>query len=64
MFRRAKIFEDILLLASVEVILYKYGIIEGVLVADDFDKKRAKSTKRIYKTYKIKDKASGGYMNR
>ncbi len=63
MFRQAKIFWDILLLASVGVILYKYGIIEGVLVVDDSDKKRAKSTKRIYKAHKIKDKASGGYMN-
>lgn len=63
MFRRAKIFWDILLLTSVGVILYKYWIIEGILVVDDSDKKRTKSTKRIYKAHKIKNKASGGYMN-
>lgn len=59
MFRHSKIFWHILLRASVEVILCNYGITEGVLVIDDSDKKRSKSTKRIYKTHKIKDKASG-----
>lgn len=63
MFRHSKIFWHILLRASVEVILCNYGITEGVLVIDDSDKKRSKSTKRIYKTHKIKDKASGGFIN-
>lgn len=63
MFRHSKIFWHILLRASVEVILCNYGITEGVLAIDDSDKKRSKSTKRIYKTHKIKDKASGGFIN-
>lgn len=40
----------------------KYGIQEGVLVADDSDRARSKSTKRIYGVYKQKDKTSQGYV--
>ena len=36
---------------------------EGVLVTDDSDHKRSKKTKRIFKTHKLKDKSSGGYVN-
>ncbi len=45
------------------VVLRKYGIKEGVLIADDTDKKRSKNTKRIYKTHKVKDKSTNGYFN-
>jgi len=63
MFRRAKINWDIILYASVKVILWRYQISQGVLVLDDSDKKRAKRTKRIYRTQKLKDKKTGGYLN-
>jgi hypothetical protein len=63
MFINSKIVWIFLLRASVRVILSKYGITEGVLVLDDSDKKRSKSTKKIFKAYKIKDKGSGGYIN-
>ena len=63
MFRNSKIAWIFLLRASVRVILSKYGITEGVLVLDDSDKKRSKSTKKIFKAHKIKDKGSGGYIN-
>lgn len=62
MFRRGKIMWDLLLFASVKQVLINYGIEEGVLVIDDSDKKRSKSTKRISYVHKIKDKASGGYF--
>jgi len=63
MFRHSKIDWENLLSASVKVILSKYGIKTGILVADDTDKERAKITKRIYGTHKIKDKKRGGYIN-
>ena len=63
MFRKGKIFWDYLLIASVMLILTKYGIISGVLVLDESDRARSKNTKRIYKTHKQKHKASGGYVN-
>ena len=63
MFRNGKIFWDYLLIASVILILTKYGITSGVLVLDESDRARSKNTKRIYKTHKQKHKASGGYVN-
>jgi hypothetical protein len=51
------------LLRSYGLVLKQYGITEGVLVADDSDHKRSKNTKRIFKTHKLKDKGSGGYVN-
>ena len=63
MFKHSKIAWILLLRASVRVILSKYGITEGVLVLDDSDKKRSKSTQKIFKAHKIKDKGSGGYIN-
>ena len=63
MFRYSKIHWESLLVHSTRVILKQYGISQGVLVLDDSDKKRAKSTKRIFKAHKIKDKKSGGYIN-
>jgi len=63
MFRYSKIHWEALLLHSTRVIVKQYGITQGVLVLDDSEKKRAKSTKRIFKAHKIKDKKSGGYIN-
>jgi hypothetical protein len=63
MCNNSKIAWTFLLRASVTIILSRYGITEGVLVLDDTDKKRSKSTKKIYKAHKIKDKGSGGYIN-
>lgn len=62
MFRHSKIDWENLLSASVKVILSKYGIKKGMLVADDTDKARSKVTKRIYGVHKIRDKKSGGYI--
>lgn len=63
MFRHAKIPWESLLVASVRLILTRYGLNEGVLVVDDTNRKRSKSTKRIYQTHKLFDKASSGYIN-
>lgn len=62
MFRKSKISWDLLLLMSVNVILRRYGITEGNLGIDDTDKRRSKSTKKIFQVHKIKDKPSGGYI--
>lgn len=63
MFREASIAWNYLLLASVLLILARYGIKEGVLVFDESDRARSKRTTRIYKTHKQKHKASGGFVN-
>lgn len=63
MFRQTNHFWQVVLQASVSVILNKYGITKGVLVVDDSDKKRSKQTQRIYKAHKLKDKSSGGFVN-
>ena len=63
MFRRSRIAWNGLWLASVSLVLSKYGIIEGVLVADDTDHQRAKRTQQIWKAHKIFDKKTGGYFN-
>jgi hypothetical protein len=63
MFRKSKIPWDLLLQMSVTVILKKYGITEGCLGVDETDKKRSKSTKKIFRTHKVFDKSSGGYFN-
>jgi hypothetical protein len=63
MFRHAKLFWQGVLRASVLVILDTYGVREGVLVVDDSDHKRSKSTKRIYRAHRLKDKSSGGIIN-
>ena len=63
MFRQGKIDWNLLLIASVKQILLSYGITEGQLVLDEVDRARCKFTKRIYKTYKQKDKKTGGYVN-
>jgi len=63
MFRKSKIAWNLLFIASVKLVLKQHGITEGVLVIDETDHRRAKRTKRIYKTYKQKDKKTGGYVN-
>lgn len=63
MFRQAKLPWEFMLQIAVGLVLKQYGISEGVLVVDDSDHKRSKNTKRIFKTHKLKDKSSGGYVN-
>ena len=63
MFGKSKISWDFLLFTSVRLIFKKFGITGGVLVFDESDRARSKTTKRIYKTHKQKHKASGGYVN-
>ena len=62
MFRKSKIPWYLLLQMSVNVILRRYGITEGNIGIDDTDKRRSKSTKKIFQVHKIKDKPSGGYI--
>ena len=52
-----------LLQASVIAIVNRYGLTEGILVVDDSDHPRSKSTTRLYKTYKLHHKPSGGTVN-
>jgi hypothetical protein len=63
MFRKANINWNLILQASLKVILWRYGITTGVLILDDSEKRRAKITKRIYRAHKLKDKKTGGYIN-
>ena len=63
MFRKSDMGWKWLLRASVQVILGKYGITDGILVLDDSDKRRSKVTRRIYRVHKLKDKGSGGTIN-
>jgi len=62
-FRQAKIAWTTLFIASVKLIMKRHGITEGTLVLDESDRARSKRTKRLYKTYKQKDKVTGGYVN-
>jgi hypothetical protein len=63
MFRQSKIPWTTLLQIGVGLILKRYGITDGVLVTDDTDHQRSKKTPKLYKTHKIKDKGTGGYIN-
>lgn len=63
MFLHSKLAWDGLLRASVALVLRRHGIMEGVLVADDSDHRRAKRTRRIWKAHKVFDKKTGGYFN-
>ena len=63
MFRRKTIPWESLLIASTFALFKEYGITAGTLVLDDTDNKRSKRTKKISKAHKIKDKASGGFVN-
>jgi hypothetical protein len=62
MFRHGKIDWEHLLIRSVQHLLERYGIKKGYLVLDDTDKKRSKSTRKIAYVHKLKDKASGGFI--
>jgi hypothetical protein len=62
MFRHSKIPWEHLLVASVWVILRHHGITAGSLVVDDTDNPRSKSAKALAYLYKLRDKASGGYL--
>jgi hypothetical protein len=63
MFRNSPISWDKLFHESIRVILRKYNIAEGVLVADDTDNKRAKTAPLIYRIHKVFDKKTSGYFN-
>lgn len=62
MFRHSKVAWDGLLRASVALVLRRHGIMEGVLVADASDHRRAKRTRRIWQAHKVFDKKTGGYF--
>jgi hypothetical protein len=62
MFRRGKICWEHLLIGSINVLLTKYGISKGVLVLDDSDRSRSKSTTHLAHIHKQKDKKTGGYV--
>tara|TARA_X000001036_G_scaffold435332_1_gene476378 strand:- start:82 stop:1530 length:1449 start_codon:yes stop_codon:yes gene_type:complete len=63
MFRRSNIGWELLLYTSVLNIFKTYDITTGILALDDTDNKRSKKTTAIHKAHKIKDKASGGFIN-
>jgi hypothetical protein len=63
MFRNAKLPWSFLLHASISLLLRIFNLKSGVLVLDDSDHRRAKTTTRIYGTQKIFDKKTGGYYN-
>ena len=63
MFRKSKLPWALMLQIGVGLILKRYGITEGVLVTDDSDHQRSKKTSKLFRTHKIKDKSSGGYIN-
>ena len=61
-FCRAKLPWERLFALSVRVILRRYGITGGTLMADDSDRERSKVTRRIAGVHTLKDKISGGYV--
>jgi hypothetical protein len=63
MFRKAKIPWEKMLTASTKMVLRGYQAVQGMLIVDDTEKRRAKKTKRIYRAHKMKDKKTGGYIN-
>jgi len=63
MFRHSKLSWDLLLQASVDLVLRHFKVSSGVLAADDSDHRRAKKTSRIHAAHKIFDKKTGGYFN-
>jgi len=54
---------NLLLLASIKLIISRYNIKEGVLVIDDSDHERSKNTTHIAYAHRIKDKKNDGYYN-
>lgn len=63
LFRCSKIPWHLILAMGVRVILNRYNIKSGVIAIDDTEKKRSKVTKKIPFVHKLKDKATGGYIN-
>jgi hypothetical protein len=63
LFRQTNRFWQDLFQASVLVLLQQYQITEGIVVFDDSDNPRSKSTTRLYKTHKLRHKPSGGTVN-
>ena len=63
MFRNSKLPWSCLLHASFSLLRRIFNLKSGVLVLDDSDHRRAKTTSRIYGTHKIYDKKTGGYYN-
>ena len=63
MFRSSKLPWSGLLQASVSLLLRWHKLPQGVLVADDSDHRRAKSTTCIYGAHKVFDKKTSGYFN-
>jgi hypothetical protein len=63
MFRHSKLPWSLLLQVGIKLVLWRYGITEGVLAGDDSDRQRAKVTKRIFAAHKVFDKKTGGYFN-
>lgn len=63
MFRKSKLPWALMLRIGVSMILKRYGMADGILVTDDSDHQRSKKTPKLFKTHKIKDKSSGGYIN-
>ena len=63
LFHHAAIPWQVLLRASVRYLIKYYNVQSVSLLIDDTHKKRAKSTKKIDKSHKIKDKSTGGYCN-
>lgn len=62
-FRHSNIPWELLFQISISLVLKYYGITEGVLVADDTERKRAKQTQCIHLAHKVFDKKTGGYFN-
>jgi hypothetical protein len=63
MFRNSKLPWDYLLQASFSLLMRIFNLKSGVLVLDDTDHRRAKTTSRIFANQKIYDKKTGGYYN-
>jgi hypothetical protein len=59
-FRRSGEYWEWMFQVSVGAILHHYGIGEGILVVDDTDRPRSKTTTRLYLVHTFKDKLSGG----
>lgn len=62
MFKRAKIAWDMLLFGSVMKIIEIYKIHYGVLVIDDTDSERSRSTTQIAKVHTLRDKKRSGFF--
>lgn len=52
-----------MLSASAMLICKTFGVTEAVLVIDDFDRHRSKSTTNIFGVHKVKNKKGGGFVS-